>query len=132
MENQKKEGKIREREVRNSSEKINTATELIRICSKSISFDLLFLLMVGYVWNELIILRQSIEGRDSTAALLAVFVCPFLVSIFFLAIFLSMLSLTRKRRKNTYAVIIFAIITLLIPIFMIFYFPLSIPGYKPF
>lgn len=130
MENQKKEESLQENKSRDSAEKINTVTELVRICLKSISFDLLFILMVGYVWNELIILRQSTEGQDSTAALRAIFVCPFLVGIFFLAIFMSMLSLTRKRKKNIYAIVLFALATLLIPIFMIFYFPLSIPGYS--
>lgn len=76
--------------------------------------------------NGATLLRQYIYGMDSTAALLAYYVCPILIGMFFVAIFGSMKSVTRRVRRSVSAEILFALVTIIIPIFVIFYFPLNI------
>ena len=93
---------------------------------KSKSFDLLLAVMIGVVWCGAISLRQYLYGKDSTAALLAYYVCPIFVGIFFVVMYSSMKSVTRKINKSASAEVLFAILTILIPMFVFFYFPLDI------
>mgnify|MGYP000874249662 CR=1 FL=1 len=98
---------------------INSVTELIRFCLKSKSFDLLLVLMIGFVWCGIILLRDIVSGRDSTESLIAIYVWPILIASFFLTMFVSMEVITRKIRKSFSSKIMFALMMLAIPVLMI-------------
>ncbi|MFA6897424.1 MAG: hypothetical protein WCQ96_04020 [Patescibacteria group bacterium] len=121
---EKEEGNIQEANNKNNKIRIDNIGELIRLCLKSEFFVVLFFLMAGFVLYGAIMVRQVAYGKDSTAALLALYVWPILIGIFFLVVFKSMLYFTRKMKKSTFVVILFALMTVFIPICIITLFSL--------
>ncbi len=116
---QDKKVDARKTERDNNIRKIDSMAELIGFCLKSKSFDLLLVLMIGFVWCGIILLKITVEGEDSTMLLFAIYVWPILISVFFLVMFGGMLFLTRHIKKSMSSLIIFAAVVISIPVIMI-------------
>ncbi len=106
---------------------ISNLRELITICVKSKTFDLLFVLMVSFVWWGNIMLKRAVDGKDSTSALLAIYVWPVLICVFLVTMYSGMLVVTRGTKKRLTVEFIFALLLLLIAVGIIlgFLFTLS-------
>ena len=113
-------------EKEDSKKEINSGWELFRFCLGSRTFDLLLVLMMMFVWHGTILLRQNLYGKDSTAALLVVYIYPVFVGVFSIVMFGSMKAVTRKIEKSAFAEILFALMMILIPLWVFFYFPLDV------
>lgn len=120
MGDDEKEGKdVQGAKNEGDREKIDSGWGLIRFCLKSKSFDLLLVIMMGFVWCGIILLRVIVSGGDSTESLIAIYIWPVLILSFFAVMFSIMRAITKERRKNIVSVIGFTFIMLFIPILMI-------------
>ncbi|MFA7170296.1 MAG: hypothetical protein WC178_05625 [Candidatus Paceibacterota bacterium] len=106
-------------EKEDSKKDVNSGWELFKICLGSRTFDLLLVLMMMFVWCGIASLRDAVSGKDTTMSLLAIYVWPILIIVFFVVMFSGMKLITRGIKKSKTSVAVFAMIAAAIPVLMI-------------